>query len=113
MIQALVVHPDATRRDTSSLRCLNYAASPISETTMTSAVELLGPSSTRCMGRASGAATMLLAHQHCPHGSERERRWMRSVGRPTPNTKVTIVDEGGDPLRGARSARSPCRRPAR
>jgi acyl-CoA synthetase (AMP-forming)/AMP-acid ligase II len=43
-------------------------------------------------------ATMLLAHQHCPHGSERERRWMRSVGRPTPNTKVTIVDEDGNPL---------------
>jgi acyl-CoA synthetase (AMP-forming)/AMP-acid ligase II len=41
---------------------------------------------------------MLLPHQHCPHGSERERRWMRSVGRPTPNTTITILGEDGDPL---------------
>jgi acyl-CoA synthetase (AMP-forming)/AMP-acid ligase II len=99
MIQALVAHPDAARRDTSSLRCLNYAASPISETTMTRAVQLLGPVLYQMYGQSEAVpATMLLAHQHCPNGSERERRWMRSVGRPTPNTKVTIVDENGDPL---------------
>jgi acyl-CoA synthetase (AMP-forming)/AMP-acid ligase II len=98
MIQALVAHaqahPDAGARDLSSLRCLNYAASPISETTMTRAIELFGSVLFQMYGQSEAVpATMLLPHQHCPHGSERERRWMRSVGRPTPNTKITIVDE--------------------
>jgi acyl-CoA synthetase (AMP-forming)/AMP-acid ligase II len=99
MIQALVAHPDASTRDLSSLRCLNYAASPISETTMTKAVDLLGPVLFQMYGQSEAVpVTMLLADQHCPHGSERERRWMRSVGRPTPNSTVTIVDEHGEPL---------------
>jgi acyl-CoA synthetase (AMP-forming)/AMP-acid ligase II len=99
MIQALVNDPAAAEHDLSSLRCLNYAASPISETTMTRAVDLFGPVLFQMYGQSEAVPiTMLLAHQHCPRGSERERRWMRSVGRPTPNTKVTIVDEHGDPL---------------
>jgi acyl-CoA synthetase (AMP-forming)/AMP-acid ligase II len=113
MIQALVAHAhahphahthahadaDAGAWDLSSLRCLNYAASPISETTMTRAIELFGPVLYQMYGQSEAVpATMLLAHQHCPQGSERERRWMRSVGRPTPNTKITIVDEQLRPL---------------
>jgi acyl-CoA synthetase (AMP-forming)/AMP-acid ligase II len=99
MIQALVAHPDAATRDLSSLRCLNYAASPISEATMTKAVDVLGPVLFQMYGQSEAVpATMLLAHQHCPRGSERERRWMRSVGRPTPNTTITIVGDGGEPL---------------
>jgi acyl-CoA synthetase (AMP-forming)/AMP-acid ligase II len=99
MIQALVAHPDARKHDLSSLRCLNYAASPISETTMTRALDLLGPVLFQMYGQSEAVPiTMLLAHQHCPRGSERERRWMRSVARPTPNTTVTIVDDDGHPL---------------
>jgi acyl-CoA synthetase (AMP-forming)/AMP-acid ligase II len=99
MIQVLVSHPDAATRDLSSLRCLNYAASPISETTMTKAVDVLGPVLFQMYGQSEAVpATMLLPHQHCPRGTERERRWMRSVGRPTPNTFVTVVGEDGAPL---------------
>ncbi len=99
MIQAMVAHPDAASRDLSSLRCLNYAASPISETTMTKAVDLFGPVLYQLYAQSEAVpATMLLPHQHCPRGSERERRWMRSVGRATPNTALTIVDEDGNPL---------------
>jgi acyl-CoA synthetase (AMP-forming)/AMP-acid ligase II len=99
MIQALVAHPEAGRRDLTSLRCLNYAASPISEATMARAVDLFGPVLFQMYGQSEAVPiTMLLAHQHCPHGSERERRWMRSVGRATPNTKITIVDEDRRPL---------------
>ncbi|MHB8693336.1 MAG: class I adenylate-forming enzyme family protein [Solirubrobacteraceae bacterium] len=98
MIHALVVHP-AAERDLSSLRCVNYAASPISETTMTRAVDLFGPVLHQMYGQSEAVPiTMLLPHQHCPSGTERERRWMRSVGRPTPNTKITIVDDDGSPL---------------
>jgi acyl-CoA synthetase (AMP-forming)/AMP-acid ligase II len=99
MIQAMVAHPDAGRHDLSSLRCLNYAASPISEATMSRAVELFGPVLFQMYGQSEAVPiTMLLAHQHAPHGSERERRWMRSVGRPTANTQITIVDEELRPL---------------
>jgi acyl-CoA synthetase (AMP-forming)/AMP-acid ligase II len=42
--------------------------------------------------------TMLLPHQHVPHGDETERRRTRSVGRPTPNTEVRVVDEDGAAL---------------
>jgi acyl-CoA synthetase (AMP-forming)/AMP-acid ligase II len=99
MIQALVNHAKAREFDLSSLRCLNYAASPISETTMTNAVDLFGPVLFQMYGQSEAVPiTMLLAHQHRPRGSERERRWMRSVGRPTPNTKITIVDEDANAL---------------
>jgi acyl-CoA synthetase (AMP-forming)/AMP-acid ligase II len=92
MIQALVAHPDAGRRDVSSLRCLNYAASPISETTIARAIEVFGE---RVLYQLYGQSesvpvTMLQPHEHL----ERPR----SVGRPTPNTVVTIVDEDGQPL---------------
>jgi acyl-CoA synthetase (AMP-forming)/AMP-acid ligase II len=66
---------------------------------MTKAVDLLGPVLFQMYGQSEAVpVTMLLGDQHCPHGSERERRWMRSVGRPTPNSTVTIVDEHGEPL---------------
>jgi acyl-CoA synthetase (AMP-forming)/AMP-acid ligase II len=42
MIQAVVAHPDAATADTTSLRCLNYAASPISEATLEEAIEVFG-----------------------------------------------------------------------
>lgn len=100
MIQMLVAHPAARTRDLSSLRCLSYASSPISETTMTRALEVFGDGVLYQWYAQSEAPliTMLLPHQHNPHGTERERRWMRSVGRPVPNTVVTVVGEDGAPV---------------
>jgi acyl-CoA synthetase (AMP-forming)/AMP-acid ligase II len=92
MIQALVAHPDARRRDLSSLRCLNYAAAPISETTIARAIEVFGDGVLyQLYGQSESVpVTMLLPHEHL----ERPR----SVGRPTPNTVVSIVDEDGRAL---------------
>jgi acyl-CoA synthetase (AMP-forming)/AMP-acid ligase II len=99
MIQALLGHPDIDRRDLSSLRCLNYAASPISETTMTRALEKFGPVLYQLYAQSEAITiTMLLPHQHRPDGTEEERRLMRSVGRPTPHTTISILDEDGRPL---------------
>jgi len=99
MIQAMLAHPDIDRRDLSSMRCLNYAASPISETTMTRALEKFGPVLYQLYAQSeSSTVTRLFPHQHKPNGTEEERRLMRSVGRPTPNTTIAIVDEQGKPL---------------
>jgi acyl-CoA synthetase (AMP-forming)/AMP-acid ligase II len=89
MIQALVGHPAASTRDLTSLRCLNYAASPVSETTLAKAIKVFGEDVLFQMYAQSEAwpVTMLLPHQH------RDRP--RSVGRATPNNVVTIVDEQG------------------
>ncbi|HEX4109018.1 MAG TPA: AMP-binding protein [Solirubrobacteraceae bacterium] len=91
MIQVMVAHPAAATRDLSSLRCVNYGASPISETTLARAVALFGDDVLYQLYGQSEAVpiTMLQPHEH-----DRPR----SVGRPTPNTKLTIVDEDGRPL---------------
>ncbi len=92
MIQAMVAHPDAGKRDLTSLRCVNYAASPISEATLTRAVALFGDDVLYQMYAQSEAwpITMLLPHEH------RDRP--RSVGRATPNNVLTIVDDAGHPV---------------
>jgi acyl-CoA synthetase (AMP-forming)/AMP-acid ligase II len=92
MIQAMVAHPDAAKRELSSLRCVNYAASPISEATLLRAVDLFGDDVMYQMYAQSEAwpITMLLPHEH------RERP--RSVGRATPNNVLTIVDDDGNPV---------------
>ena len=100
MIQVLVGHPDAARRDLSSLRCVNYGASPISETTLVRALALFGDDVLYQLYGQSEAVpiTMMQPHEHRPHGSEHDRRLLRSVGRPTPHTRLSIVDEEGQPL---------------
>jgi acyl-CoA synthetase (AMP-forming)/AMP-acid ligase II len=92
MIQALVDHPDAAGRDLGSLRALTYAAAPISEQTMLRAIELLGEDVLHQWYAQSEAwpLTMLLPHQH--------RGRPGSVGRPTPNTMLRVVDEEGQAL---------------
>jgi len=92
MIQAIVAHSEATTRDLSSLRCLSYAASPISERTMLRAIEVFGESVLHQWYGQSEAwpLTTLLPHQHRDRPS--------SVGRPTPNTELTIVDDDGNDL---------------
>lgn len=112
MIQAVVAQPDVDERDLSSLRCVNYAASPIAFATLTRAVEVFGETLFHMYAQSEiPPITMLLPHQHRPQGDEAERRRTRSVGRATPNTVVTIVDDDGQPLPtgeiGEIAARSP------
>ena len=92
MIQALVAHPDAAERDLSSLEALTYAAAPISPRTMHRAMDLFGPDVLYQWYAQSEAwpLTMLLPHQHL--------RRPDSVGRPTPNTVLKIVDDDGHEL---------------
>jgi acyl-CoA synthetase (AMP-forming)/AMP-acid ligase II len=103
----MVAHPDASTRDLSSLRCVNYAASPISEATLARAVALFGDDVMYQMYAQSEAwpITMLLPHEH----HERPR----SVGRATPNNVLTVVDEDGEPVASGEIGEVAVRGPAR
>ena len=96
MIRDMLAEPTVRTRDLSALQCLIYAGSPISEGTLAGAIEVFGRSLFQMYGQSEVApATMLMPHQHVIDGSEAERRRTRSVGRPTPNSRVTIRDEEG------------------
>jgi acyl-CoA synthetase (AMP-forming)/AMP-acid ligase II len=91
MIQDLIAHPDARTRDLSSLRCLNYAAAPISAATVSAALATFGPVLYQMYAQSEAwPITMLLPHQHVDRPT--------SVGRATPNNVLTIVDDDGRPV---------------
>ena len=92
MISALLAHPDIDTRDLSSMRCLNYAASPIAERTLERALDKFGPVLYQLYAQSECiTVTMLQPHQHTD-------KYLRSVGRATPNTVITIVDADGNTL---------------
>jgi acyl-CoA synthetase (AMP-forming)/AMP-acid ligase II len=110
MIKAMVDEPDGGW-DLSSLRCVLYAGSPIAEQTLARAVELFGD----VMYQVYAQSEVLLMTTLPPHlhrsSSSAARKHLRSAGRPTPHTALTIRDEEGRCLPpgeiGEVAARSP------
>ncbi len=99
MIQMLLDHPDAKTRDCSSMRAVLYGAAPITERTLREALAMWGNVMYQLYGQSEALpATVLTPHHHRPDGDERERRWLRSAGRATPNVVVSILDEDGKEL---------------
>jgi acyl-CoA synthetase (AMP-forming)/AMP-acid ligase II len=97
MVRAMLDAAAERPRDVSSLQCLLYAGSPIARETMRRAIDVFGSTALHQLYAQSEAlpATMLLPHQHVTAGSETQQRRLRSVGRPTPHTQVTIRAEDG------------------
>ncbi|GAA4642650.1 fatty-acid--CoA ligase FadD8 [Gordonia humi] len=92
MITALLAHPDIDTRDLSSMRCLNYAASPIAERTLQRALDKFGPVLYQLYAQSECITiTMMQPHEH-------SGKYLRSVGRPTPNALITIVGPDGEEL---------------
>jgi acyl-CoA synthetase (AMP-forming)/AMP-acid ligase II len=99
MIRLLLDHPDAKTRDCTSLRAVLYGASPMTERTLTEAIAAWGDVMYQLYGQSEALpATVLAPREHRPAGDERERRWLRSAGRPTPNAVISILDEHGEEL---------------
>jgi acyl-CoA synthetase (AMP-forming)/AMP-acid ligase II len=99
MIQSILALDDIDSRDLSSLRCLTYAGAPISAPTQRRAIGLFGDVLHHYYAMSEVApVTMLLPHEHRLDGSEAERRRTRSVGLPSFNVVVTIVDDDGRAL---------------
>ena len=99
MIRVLVDHPDATRRDLSSLVAIYYGAAPIAEKTLQDARSIWGNIMYQLYGQSECLPISVLSPDyHRPDGSARERAWLRSAGRPFPNVLVTVVDDEGKDL---------------
>lgn len=99
MLRDMMQHPAARARTFSSLQCLVYAGAPISEATLRATVEVFGQCLHQMYGQSEVApVTMLMPHDHVVGGTELQQRRMRSVGRATPTTRVSIRDEEGREL---------------
>jgi acyl-coenzyme A synthetase/AMP-(fatty) acid ligase len=99
MLREMMQVPEARTRDFSSLKCLVYAGSPISDATLRATVQVFGPCLHQMYGQSEVApVTMLMPHDHVVDGTELQQHRMHSVGRATPTTRVTIRDEEGHEL---------------
>jgi len=97
---ALLAHPDARRRDHSSLRLMLLAASPVSPDRVKQGVEVFGPCICQCYGQTE--APMLLTWLDrktvaaAAAGDHPER--LRSCGKATYGVRLGIMDEQGNLL---------------
>jgi acyl-CoA synthetase (AMP-forming)/AMP-acid ligase II len=89
MIQMLVDHPDAARRDLSSLRVVLYGASPISTAVLDRAMKCFSSSEfvqAYGMTELSPIATLLTPSDHA------DESLLRSAGRASTNSQIRIAD---------------------
>ncbi|MCO5082092.1 MAG: long-chain fatty acid--CoA ligase [Rhizobiaceae bacterium] len=98
MIQSLLELPDIGARDLSSLRMIVYAAAPMPLPVLKKGLKIIGPVFQQQFGQTEGIGTTLLAHQHRPDGTERDREILTSVGQASPRVNVRIVDDNGADL---------------
>ncbi|ONM47411.1 class I adenylate-forming enzyme family protein [Nocardia donostiensis] len=99
MIQMITDHPAAADRDLSSLRTVFYGTAPATPATLTAAIKLWGNIMYQIYGQSEALPlTVLTPQHHVVDGTEEQRRWIRSAGRPTPNSDVVIVDDDGNEL---------------
>jgi acyl-CoA synthetase (AMP-forming)/AMP-acid ligase II len=95
MVQSLLDSPAIEGADTSSLRMIVYAAAPMPLPVLKRGLKILGPVFQQQFGQTEGVGTTLLAHQHRPDGTDRDREILTSVGQASPRVGVRVVDERG------------------
>jgi fatty-acyl-CoA synthase len=110
---ALLDHPDAERRDLSSLRQLLIAAAPVSPDKFARGVAVFGPVVCQCYGQAE--APMLISSLSpdvvaaATRGEHPER--LKSCGKVTSPTRVAILDDDGSELAVGERGEICCRGP--
>ncbi|RBM17182.1 AMP-dependent synthetase [Prauserella sp. PE36] len=99
IMRMVIDHPDARTRDLRSLRAVLYGTAPAPAATLTEAIALWGNIMYQVYGQSEGLPmTVLAPEHHVLDGTEQQRRWLRSAGRPTPNSDVVILDDDGNRL---------------
>jgi fatty-acyl-CoA synthase len=97
LIYMLLDHPGLASTDLSSLRCLWYGAAPMSVSRLEEALARIGPVMGQLFGQSEAPmmiSTLAPADHFLPDGSLARSR-LPSAGRPTPLTRVEIMDDDG------------------
>jgi acyl-CoA synthetase (AMP-forming)/AMP-acid ligase II len=97
LIYRLLDHPSLASADLGSLRCLWYGAAPMSVSRLEEALARIGPVMAQLFGQSEAPmmiSTMAPADHFLPDGSLARSR-LSSAGRPTPLTRVGIMDDDG------------------
>ena len=92
VLNILLMTPEMTETDLSSLRIIFYGASPISDDVLVRSMRGFGCSFAQVYGltETTGAITTLLPEDHDPDGPR--TRLLRSAGRPFDHIELRIVD---------------------
>jgi len=97
LIYMLLDHPGLAPADLGSLRCLWYGAAPMSASRLAEALARIGPVMAQLFGQSEAPmmiSTLAPADHFLPDGSLARSR-LSSAGRPTPLTRVGIMDDDG------------------
>ena len=96
MIYTLLDHPQLESAELSSLETVMYGASPISPTRLAEAIERIGPVFCQLYGQteSGGQGTSLWRAEHDPS----DLRLLASCGRMMPFSRVTVLDDEGQPV---------------
>jgi fatty-acyl-CoA synthase len=96
MIYALLDHPQLESTELSSLETVMYGASPIAPTRLAEAIERVGPVFCQLYGQteSAGQGTSLWRAEHDPS----DLRRLTACGRVMPFSRVTILDDEGQPV---------------
>ena len=92
ILQFLLITPEAQETSFSSLRCMVYGASPITEEVLAGSMELMGCKFVQVYGltETTGGVTILRADDHDPGGPR--AHLLRSAGRVSGDVELRIVD---------------------
>jgi acyl-CoA synthetase (AMP-forming)/AMP-acid ligase II len=97
IIQAILDHPDVSRRDVSSLKTILYAAAPMPVALLRRGLEKLGKVFANCYGSTEvGAAIVLQKRFHFVTGTTQETARLASLGQEHHDSRVCIIDDDGN-----------------
>jgi acyl-CoA synthetase (AMP-forming)/AMP-acid ligase II len=98
MVQMIVSHPDAERRDLSSLRGIVSGGSPFPAPVLERARQVMGDVFNPIYGMAESysCGTILRSQNLFTEGSEQQRRQLGSIGKPETLVGLRVVDKAGN-----------------
>lgn len=101
MINMVVHHPDLEKFDLSSLETVMYGASPMPESVIRRALEVL-PQTRFCQAygqtEAAPIITMLRPEYHTVDANSRYHGKLKSAGQAVPGVELAVLDEGDRPV---------------
>lgn len=97
MVQMLLEAPGIGDSDLSSVRTVLYSAAPMPLPVLRRALEVFdGCGFVNLFGQTEICMFCLPPQLHRPNGTEGERKWLTSVGKPYPNLQAKILDDDGN-----------------